>query len=178
MQYAKQGARGHPAGAGHDDGRNESTCIPKGTNHRLENPGSVPLDIIEVQSGSYLGEDDIVWFEVVYNRVPQRSYRSHSVVRLSSQTQTIIRDTAREIFGPQATTMVFGSRVDDTARGGDIDLIVQLEQPVQQRERKALQLVARLQMRLGMQPIDVLVVDPQTEILPVHEEAIRTGVRL
>lgn len=99
-------------------------------------------------------------------------------MRLSSQTQTIIRDTAREVFGPQAMTMVFGSRVDDTARGGDIDLIVQLEQPVQQRERKALQLVARLQMRLGMQPIDVLVVDPQTEMLPVHEEAIRTGVRL
>jgi len=99
-------------------------------------------------------------------------------VRLSPQTQTIIRDTAREIFGPQVTTLVFGSRVDDAARGGDIDLIVQLEQPVPQRERKALQLVARLQRRLGMQPIDVLVVDPQTEILPVHEEAFRTGVRL
>ncbi len=99
-------------------------------------------------------------------------------MRLSPRTQTIIRDTAREIFGPQATTLVFGSRVDDTARGGDIDLIVQLEQPVPQRERKALQLVARLQRRLGMQPIDVLVVDPQTEILPVHEEAFRTGVRL
>lgn len=99
-------------------------------------------------------------------------------MRLSPQTQTIIRDTAREIFGPQVTTLVFGSRVDDAARGGDIDLIVQLEQPVPQRERKALQLVARLQRRLGMQPIDVLVVDPQTEILPVHEEAFRTGVRL
>jgi len=99
-------------------------------------------------------------------------------VRLSPRTQTIIRDTTREIFGPQATTLVFGSRVDDTARGGDIDLIVQLEQPVPQRERKALQLVARLQRRLGMQPIDVLVVDPQTELLPVHEEAFRTGVRL
>jgi len=59
-------------------------------------------------------------------------------VRLSSKTQTIIRDTAREIFGPQVTTMVFGSRVDDTE----------------------------------------LVVDPQTEMLPVHKEAIRTGVRL
>ena len=42
----------------------------KVTNHRLKNPGTVPLDIIEVQSGGYLGEDDIVWFEVVYNRVP------------------------------------------------------------------------------------------------------------
>ncbi len=48
---------------------NESTYIPLGTNHRLENPGSIPLEIIEVQSGSYLGEDDIVRFEDVYNRV-------------------------------------------------------------------------------------------------------------
>ncbi len=37
---------------------------------RLENPGTIPLEIIEVQSGSYLGEDDIVRFEDVYNRVP------------------------------------------------------------------------------------------------------------
>ena len=49
---------------------NESTYIPIGTNHRLENPGIIPLEIIEVQSGSYLGEDDIVRFEDVYNRVP------------------------------------------------------------------------------------------------------------
>lgn len=47
---------------------NQSTYIPIGTKHRLENPGSVPLEIIEVQSGSYLGEDDIVRFEDVYNR--------------------------------------------------------------------------------------------------------------
>lgn len=47
---------------------NESTFIPLGTRHRLENPGSVPLEIIEVQSGSYLGEDDIVRFEDVYGR--------------------------------------------------------------------------------------------------------------
>jgi mannose-1-phosphate guanylyltransferase/mannose-6-phosphate isomerase len=47
---------------------NESTYIPLGTNHRLENPGTIPLEIIEVQSGSYLGEDDIVRFEDVYNR--------------------------------------------------------------------------------------------------------------
>jgi mannose-1-phosphate guanylyltransferase/mannose-6-phosphate isomerase len=47
---------------------NESTYIPIGTRHRLENPGTIPLEIIEVQSGSYLGEDDIVRFEDVYNR--------------------------------------------------------------------------------------------------------------
>lgn len=47
---------------------NQSTYIPIGEKHRLENPGSVPLEIIEVQSGSYLGEDDIVRFEDRYGR--------------------------------------------------------------------------------------------------------------
>lgn len=47
---------------------NESTYIPIGTRHRLENPGKVPLFIVEVQSGGYLGEDDIVRFEDLYKR--------------------------------------------------------------------------------------------------------------
>jgi mannose-1-phosphate guanylyltransferase/mannose-6-phosphate isomerase len=50
-------------------GENESTFIPVGVCHRLENPGVIPLEIIEVQSGSYLGEDDIVRFEDKYNRI-------------------------------------------------------------------------------------------------------------
>lgn len=47
---------------------NQSTYIPLGVTHRLENPGVVPLEMIEVQSGSYLGEDDIVRFEDTYGR--------------------------------------------------------------------------------------------------------------
>jgi len=47
---------------------NQSTYIPLGTTHRLENPGIVPLEIIEVQSGAYLGEDDIVRFQDNYGR--------------------------------------------------------------------------------------------------------------
>jgi mannose-1-phosphate guanylyltransferase/mannose-6-phosphate isomerase len=47
---------------------NQSTYIPIGMTHRLENPGNIPLEIIEVQSGGYLGEDDIVRFEDRYNR--------------------------------------------------------------------------------------------------------------
>lgn len=46
----------------------QSTYIPLGTMHRLENPGKIPLELIEVQSGSYLGEDDIVRFDDVYGR--------------------------------------------------------------------------------------------------------------
>ncbi len=48
---------------------NQSTYIPLGVTHRLENPGVVPLEMIEVQSGSYLGEDDIVRFEDTYGRL-------------------------------------------------------------------------------------------------------------
>jgi mannose-1-phosphate guanylyltransferase/mannose-6-phosphate isomerase len=47
---------------------NQSTYIPLGIKHRLENPGIIPLELIEVQSGSYLGEDDIVRFDDVYGR--------------------------------------------------------------------------------------------------------------
>jgi mannose-1-phosphate guanylyltransferase/mannose-6-phosphate isomerase len=47
---------------------NESTYIPIGVRHRIENPGRIPLHIIEVQSGTYLGEDDIVRFEDKYGR--------------------------------------------------------------------------------------------------------------
>jgi mannose-1-phosphate guanylyltransferase / mannose-6-phosphate isomerase len=51
---------------------NESTYIPMGERHRLENPGNIPLEVIEIQSGSYLGEDDIVRYEDVYDRVQQK----------------------------------------------------------------------------------------------------------
>ncbi|MBU1183023.1 MAG: mannose-1-phosphate guanylyltransferase/mannose-6-phosphate isomerase [Proteobacteria bacterium] len=47
---------------------NESAYVPKSTMHRLENPGKVPLEIIEVQNGEYVGEDDIVRYEDVYGR--------------------------------------------------------------------------------------------------------------
>lgn len=52
---------------------NESTYIPVGVVHALENPGKVPLELIEVQSGSYLGEDDIVRFEDNYGRCDEAS---------------------------------------------------------------------------------------------------------
>ena len=52
----------------HED---ESTYIPAGRKHRLENPGVIPLELIEVQIGSYLGEDDIVRYDDVYGRSPE-----------------------------------------------------------------------------------------------------------
>ena len=52
---------------------NQSTYIPLGSKHRLENPGNIALELIEVQSGSYLGEDDIIRFDDVYGRMPTSS---------------------------------------------------------------------------------------------------------
>jgi len=49
-------------------GENQSTYIPLGSRHRLRNPGKIPVELIEVQSGPYLGEDDIVRFEDRYGR--------------------------------------------------------------------------------------------------------------
>jgi mannose-1-phosphate guanylyltransferase/mannose-1-phosphate guanylyltransferase/mannose-6-phosphate isomerase len=50
---------------------NQSTFIPLGVTHCLENPGVIPLEMVEVQSGSYLGEDDIVRFSDQYGRIPK-----------------------------------------------------------------------------------------------------------
>ena len=47
---------------------NQSVYIPLGAVHRMENPGKVPMVLIEVQTGSYLGEDDIVRYEDIYSR--------------------------------------------------------------------------------------------------------------
>ena len=54
---------------------NQSTYIPVGAKHRIDNPGKIPLHIIEVQSGTYLGEDDIVRFEDVYGRQGEKSIK-------------------------------------------------------------------------------------------------------
>jgi len=99
-------------------------------------------------------------------------------MRLSPEARQIIKESTREIFGPDATVRVFGSRANDDARGGDIDLLVECSKPVKDRLKKSLALTASLQIRLGDQRIDVIVADPQTKPQPVHDVARRTGVAL
>lgn len=99
-------------------------------------------------------------------------------MRLSTQQIQVIKQTTREIFGSQAKVSLFGSRLNDQLRGGDIDLLVTLPTPCHSATEKALRLTARLQLRLGDQPFDVLVVDPQSQRNPVHEHAIASGQSL
>ena len=57
----------------HEIARDESTFVPAGSTHRLENPGEDPLVVIEVQCGDYLGEDDIVRYSDVYGRAEPKT---------------------------------------------------------------------------------------------------------
>lgn len=97
-------------------------------------------------------------------------------MRLSQDARAVIRQTTAELFGDKAKVSLFGSRTDDRLKGGDIDLLVELPERQIDARRKSLTLVARLQQILGDQPIDVLVVDPDTPKQPIHEVARRSGV--
>lgn len=99
-------------------------------------------------------------------------------MRINQEARAIIRQATAEVFGAEARVRLFGSRVDDDLKGGDIDLLVELPAPQDDARRKSLNLVARLQRRLGDQPIDVLVVDPHTQRMPIHDVALATGVPL
>lgn len=96
-------------------------------------------------------------------------------MRVGAEARAIIKQTVAEIFGPDVIVRVFGSRLDDKARGGDIDLLVTSTQPVVESVKKVIHLKARLQMRLGDQPIDVLLIDPTTCKTGVHAHALQTG---
>ena len=99
-------------------------------------------------------------------------------MRLSSpQIQAIVAATA-ELAGPDAQVRLFGSRLDDTLQGGDIDLLVECPHKVARPVWLAAQITARLQRALGDRKIDVLLVDPDTAMQPVHLVARAQGVLL
>lgn len=96
-------------------------------------------------------------------------------MRVSKDVAAIIRETANEIFG--APVRLFGSRLDDNARGGDIDLYIETELSAEEAEARRLRMLARLTRRLGERKIDLVVRTPDGE-LPIHDVARREGVLL
>ena len=99
-------------------------------------------------------------------------------MRLSPQHQTAIRELTREVVGDQARVLLFGSRTDDTQRGGDVDVLVQSPQVLPERLALELRLGARLERALGGRKVDLLLVDPSTPLQPVHRIALAHGVPL
>lgn len=99
-------------------------------------------------------------------------------MRLTPAELAAIRDTVSTVAGASATVRLFGSRVDDSARGGDIDLLVELEAPVDSAVRLSARIGARLQQVLGDRRIDVLIAAPNLQDSPIHRVARATGVQL
>jgi predicted nucleotidyltransferase len=99
-------------------------------------------------------------------------------MRLSPDQVHAIVAATQELAGAGARVRLFGSRVNDQLRGGDIDLLVECPRPVARPVWLAAQITARLQRSLGERKIDVLVVDPTTELEPVHRVARAEGMLL
>ncbi len=99
-------------------------------------------------------------------------------MRLSMEQQTTIKQLALEVFGADVRVSLFGSRLDDSVKGGDIDLLVSSDKVIENSLHKSLKLTAKLQLSLGDQPIDVLVIDPQTKLNPIHKHAQSTAQAL
>ena len=97
-------------------------------------------------------------------------------MRLTPAEIASIRDTVRAVAGDSATVRLFGSRLDDSARGGDIDLLVELEEPVDSAVRMSARIGARLQQVLGDRRIDVLIAAPNVHESTVHRVARESGV--
>ena len=93
------------------------------------------------------------------------------------QIQTILR-LAHQVAGSQCRVCVFGSRLDDTARGGDIDLMLELPEPLDNPALMAAQISALVSRAMYGRKVDVLLNAPNLMRLPIHDIAFKEGVVL
>ena len=99
-------------------------------------------------------------------------------MRLSADQANTIRRIVLEESGSEGVVRLFGSRLDDTARGGDIDLLVQLPRAIDNPALLAARLSARLTRALHGRRVDVLLSAPNLKKLPIHTIAASDGVAL
>lgn len=99
-------------------------------------------------------------------------------MRLSADDRHAIIATAREHFGGNARVWLFGSRIHDEQRGGDLDLLVETTIAQKNRAWAMAQFSAALQLALGEQKIDVVLLEPASPLLPIHTIAKNEGVEI
>jgi len=99
-------------------------------------------------------------------------------MRLSSRQVSLIKDAVASTVDSVAKIILFGSRVDDEAKGGDIDLYIELTEIQQNRAALASRIAAILQIGLGDRRIDIVLVDPKTPMQAIHAHALQQGVEL
>lgn len=99
-------------------------------------------------------------------------------MRLLPKERNVIAELVRSYFGSDARVWLFGSRVDDAARGGDIDLYIETPEAVDNLALARARFLVALQRALGERKIDVVIQTPAGPKLPIHRIARNTGVRL
>ena len=99
-------------------------------------------------------------------------------VRLSTREIEVIRATVHRLLGDAARIRIFGSRARLDEKGGDIDILIETEQKLADPVASACRLTSQLQMQLGDQKIDAIIVGPETPEQPIHRIARQTGVML
>lgn len=99
-------------------------------------------------------------------------------MRLSTEQVAAIRRDVSVIAGDAARVWLFGSRVRDDARGGDVDLLVQLNEPIAEPAQLSARLAARVSRSMYGRKVDVLVQAPNLMRLPIHAIALAEGIRL
>lgn len=111
---------------------------------------------------------------------PEKSHRCNLKpnVRLSTREIEVIRAAVHRMLGDGVRIFIFGSRARLDEKGGDIDILIETEQKLADRVASACRLTSQLQMQLGDQKIDVIIVDSETPEQPIHQIARQTGVML
>ena len=99
-------------------------------------------------------------------------------MRLTPAQIDTIKSTAKAVLGEDAHVTLFGSRVDDRLKGGDIDLLVEVGSPVANKPQAVGQIYAKLVRQLGDRKIDILIKDPNSQAAAVFDMAQQHGVRL
>ena len=99
-------------------------------------------------------------------------------MRLTPEQIHAIRTGVAQVAGQDARVWLFGSRVHDQARGGDVDLLLELDVPVSEPAQLAARLSARVSRAMYGRRVDVVVKAPNLMHLPIHSIALQEGVRL
>ena len=99
-------------------------------------------------------------------------------MRLTPETRQIIKHEAADLLGADCEVRLFGSRLDDDQRGGDIDLLIATPHVIKKRVELECRLAARLYIKLGGRKVDVLIKDTASPDSPIHRQAMQHGVVL
>ena len=99
-------------------------------------------------------------------------------MRLTTAQIELIRSTAKQLLGDRVRVILFGSRVDDAKKGGDVDLLVEVSEAVAEPALLSARLASRVSRGMHGRKVDVLLKAPNLLVQPIHEIAAKTGVRL